>query len=323
MFLCSTAHARAVQHSVWTFGLQTRPAMPGREWKRRRIEVSPVADGVGGEAQFGVFLEVKKQLLARLLYANPVCLLASRRRQPSLPVDDGHSVPTAPGEESAVAGVAGEPAGINVMTISWLTCIDNRGTFFASMNEGRATANILGFSDGLYEGCTFSLNVPVAGAESLLKRIGGESGRDVDKAAALGLRFTSAGAGGALEASDAAPCVDHPLVVAHLTCRVLSGCLQHGHHLLTCVIDAGFVRKQYWSGDVFAPRAPVHPPYLSFYGSGRFAYAAPSWSPPVAVDCSGDAPAAAAAALPEPTRPKLDGEAPCLDVAGRSADDAD
>ena len=120
----------------------------------------------------------EKQQLSRLLYGNPVCLLTTPKR-PEL------------GYQHA-----------NAMTISWLTPVDNQGTIFLSINTKRHTAERLmkEFSMGENEQSNnidekdvvpntespksktyFVLNVPTAGQEAMVLRIGGCSGRDVDK----------------------------------------------------------------------------------------------------------------------------------------------
>eukprot|EP00698_Gefionella_okellyi_P009715 TRINITY_DN2491_c0_g1_i1.p1 TRINITY_DN2491_c0_g1~~TRINITY_DN2491_c0_g1_i1.p1 ORF type:complete len:286 (+),score=58.41 TRINITY_DN2491_c0_g1_i1:32-859(+) len=90
----------------------------------------------------------EKNMLSRFLYTNPVCMLTSndvaqRRR--------------------------------NVMTISWLTPINNQGEFSCSMNAHRYSASIVKDTK------QFVLNVPVHGQEELIKRIGGCSGSKGDK----------------------------------------------------------------------------------------------------------------------------------------------
>lgn len=82
---------------------------------------------------------VPKHLLSRLLYTNPVCLLtshdpATRRR--------------------------------NVMTISWLTAINNQGGFICSMNAKRATAPIVQAAGG------FGTRPAAAGACLLTRALG-------------------------------------------------------------------------------------------------------------------------------------------------------
>lgn len=123
----------------------------------------------------------EKQQLSRLLYGNPVCLLTTPKR-PAL------------GYHHA-----------NAMTISWLTPVDNQGNIFLSINTKRHTAERLMKEFSMVENdqsiddnekdayddlespktktktTYFVLNVPIAGQEEMVLRIGGCSGRDVDK----------------------------------------------------------------------------------------------------------------------------------------------
>ena len=116
----------------------------------------------------------EKQQFSRLLYGNPVCLLTTGKR-PAL------------GYHYA-----------NAMTISWLTPVDNQGNIFLSINTKRQTAERLmkEFSTKTIDETNnprkeshssettktyFVLNVPTAGQEDMVLRIGGCSGRDVDK----------------------------------------------------------------------------------------------------------------------------------------------
>ena len=100
----------------------------------------------------------EKQLLSRLLYPNPVCLLTTTQLLP----DYLHH---------------------NAMVISWLTPIDNDGNIFLSINAKRHTAARLmtAFRAASEVDQTFVLNVPTASQESMVLQIGGCSGRDIDK----------------------------------------------------------------------------------------------------------------------------------------------
>jgi flavin reductase (DIM6/NTAB) family NADH-FMN oxidoreductase RutF len=93
------------------------------------------------------FITVEKHLLSRLLYSNPVCILGT-------------------------VSSAGKP---NAMTVSWLTCINNSGVIFLSINEKRHSASII------KETQRFSLGIAVDGMQSTLLEVGGKSGRDSDK----------------------------------------------------------------------------------------------------------------------------------------------
>ena len=238
-----------------------------RRNKRRRIEVPTVPSGVGGEG-FGAFFEVPARLRSRVLYANPVCILVSSGVRPLPAVVSSVEDTTEPTTPTATPTPTPTT---NAMTISWLSCIDNNGLFFASMNEQRFTASLLGFANS-YEGARFTLNVPTQGCEPLVRRIGGESGLEVNKLEDLALGVCNAGGGGG---DVPLPCLDHPLVVAHLECEVLSGSLSHKHHMLTCRILSAHVRKAFWSGETFKPTAPTLPSYLTFFGGGQFGVAQP------------------------------------------------
>ena len=77
-------------------------------------------------------ITVEAHLSSRLLYANPVCLLCTVPPPPSASAPSSSSSSPSPSL----------PAN-NVMTISWLTSVDNRGTFVMSMNTKRKSAALL------------------------------------------------------------------------------------------------------------------------------------------------------------------------------------
>jgi hypothetical protein len=97
------------------------------------------------------FIPVEKHLLSRLLYPNPVCLL----------------------------GTVSSNGTLNAMTVSWLTCINNSGVLFLSVNLKRHSTLII------QETGKFSLSVAVDGMQPLLLEVGGCSGRDTDKIALI------------------------------------------------------------------------------------------------------------------------------------------
>jgi flavin reductase (DIM6/NTAB) family NADH-FMN oxidoreductase RutF len=111
----------------------------------------------------------EKNLLSRLLYPNPVCLL------------------TVKVENDTVAGV--KTYDRNVMTMSWLTPIDNYGNFICSINKKRHSADLV------LKARKFVLNVPVHGQESMILSVGSISGRLGDKFDILGLPATVPGSG--------------------------------------------------------------------------------------------------------------------------------
>ena len=113
--------------------------------------------------------------LSRPLYPNPVCFLATWEPR-------SHQR--------------------NLMTISWLTAIDNEGRFFASMNQRRHSATLLMAHP------YFSLSVACAGLEALLTRVGGCSGARLDKLEALGVPLCRPGWTALDELHGAAPARD-------------------------------------------------------------------------------------------------------------------
>lgn len=112
------------------------------------------------EAEAVDVVPVPAMYLSRPLYANPVCLLATWAR--------GRT---------------------NLMTISWLSPLDNDGRFTLSVNARRFTARMLAANPVL------SLSVATAGMESTLRRVGSRSGRVVDKPNELGVLMCRPGWG--------------------------------------------------------------------------------------------------------------------------------
>jgi flavin reductase (DIM6/NTAB) family NADH-FMN oxidoreductase RutF len=103
----------------------------------------------------------EKQMLSRLLYPNPVCML------------------TTPAHVST-----GRP---NVMTISWLTPLNNFGLILLSVNAKRHTASKL-------QACPdFVLNIPAHGFEETVLAIGKNTGGDGDKFAKLSIEKCAPG----------------------------------------------------------------------------------------------------------------------------------
>ena len=210
-------------------------------------------------ASFSV-CEVKPAQFSRLLYANPVCLLSSCH-----------------GDEPNIR---------NIMTVSWLTAVDNNGHLIVSINKRRHSAvNIL--SSG-----TFVLNVPTAQLAQTALEIGSCSGGITDKIE----RFGTLLGGYCLpgwkpletwpprdedgEAEQAMFAIGG--CVAHLVVQVLLDLPDipqlSSHHLLVCHVRRAFVRSTYWDGKVFAPQLDVEsqtPPYMSFFGSQTFGYIVP------------------------------------------------
>lgn len=237
---------------------------------RRNSDAAAVlADDADAAAEF---CPVPPHLLSRLLYANPVCVLISHN-------------------SSAQGGHAPH----NAMVISWLTAVDNDGTFIMSVNRKRHTlVNLL-------ERKVFSLSPAVEGLESLLVTLGSSSGREnPDKLCSSGAQLSttliesprSKKRSRVAELESAPP----PCVAAspaRIACRVRCEMTRpieasgkepymdassaassegvHGHALLLCEIVAGFVDERYWDGKLFAPRQRGAPRLLSFQGSKVFA----------------------------------------------------
>lgn len=229
-------------------GVGRREEAGGRKPKKKRQKGKGRWEAYGAVRACGATeeaLEVPPHLLSRLLYANPVCLMTSW----------------------------GEGGKRNVMVITWITPINNRGLFVASVKASRHSAGLVTAAGA------FALSVPVRGMEPLLLRVGSCSGRDTDKLAEIdGLDACRVGWAREEDARDggeeeAAFAVD--ACVAHLECAVLSREEVDAHHIMTCRVTRGFVLKRYWSGKTFAPRVPGAEPFLSFFGSAQFGAVVP------------------------------------------------
>lgn len=184
---------------------------------------------------------VPKHMRSRLLYTNPVCFLTSRDP------DSGQH---------------------NVMTITWLTAIDNRGNFVCSVNEKRHTASVL------RKNPSFVLSVPAHGMESTILSVGSYSGADLDKFRALQGQITLCGVGWTEREATATGAIEES--VAQMACTLVDMRELHGHLLCNCRIDAGHVRHDYWSGKTFKPQPGTSgEPYLTFFGSKQFGSVTP------------------------------------------------
>lgn len=227
-------------------------------------------------------VRIEAQFISRILYPNPVCLLSVQQ----------------PGTLQR-----------NVMTISWLSPVDNDGVFMASINQRRHTVAFL-------RRCpNFVLSVPVSGMEPLVLAIGGCTGAKVDKLRELGVSLCRPGwaplhtddggdaseAGGApgaaalassalgeasaaefacLPAEEVDPALAEMVAVescvAHVAARIRTMTPLEGHYLLVCDTLAAFVQEEYWGGKRFAPLSEEAPPILSFFGSQTFGYVCPT-----------------------------------------------
>lgn len=194
--------------------------------------------------------EVKAAQFSRLLYTNPVCILSS----------------------------CNERLQRNLMTISWLTPLDNQGRLMCSINKRRHSAA------GVLHHKTFVLNVPPANLAETLLAIGACSGESVDKVE----RF-SAPLGGYcrpgwksltwppeqpedLPIFAVAGCIAH--LVLQLEADVTAASGQDAHHVLVCKTLAAYVRCSHWDGKIFCPKDRQQP-YLTFFGSQTFGVVLP------------------------------------------------
>ncbi|CAJ1345054.1 unnamed protein product [Effrenium voratum] len=217
-------------------------------WKGKKAEesvaepqLSPTTKEPRAEPDVGT-CEVKPAQFSRLLYTNPVCILsscdASMRR--------------------------------NLMTISWLTPMDNQGRFLCSLNKSRHSAG------GVLSQRVFVLNVPTAELAQTVLDVGGCSGSCVDKIE----RFSEALGGccrpgweplewpGDMDLGAPvfalAGCVAHLVVRVQADLTAASG--QDAHHVLSCATLRAVVRRSHWDGKIFSPRHGASP-YLTFFGS--------------------------------------------------------
>ena len=118
----------------------------------------------------------EKQMLSRLLYPNPVCMLST----------PAHAATGGP----------------NVMTISWLTPLNNFGLVLLSVNAKRHTAAKL-------RGCPdFVLNIPAHGLEETVLAIGKHSGAQGDKFAKLGIEVCAFFSSRSSQARERSRCTD-------------------------------------------------------------------------------------------------------------------
>ena len=118
----------------------------------------------------------EKQMLSRLLYPNPVCMLST----------PAHAATGGP----------------NVMTISWLTPLNNFGLVLLLVNAKRHTAAKL-------RGCPdFVLNIPAHGLEETVLAIGKHSGAQGDKFAKLGIEVCAFFSSRSSQARERSRCTD-------------------------------------------------------------------------------------------------------------------
>lgn len=185
--------------------------------------------------------------MCRLLYPNPVCLLT---------VYD-------PSKHEA-----------NVMTITWLTAIDNHGMFVCSVSKRRHTSELLHVSS------VFVLNIPTCELEETILAIGSCSGRDTDKFRQLGLPtccpgWISGNQNQKKTNTKEARIMKHAIAlrdcIAHTVCLVEQK-QDMGHHwLLVCKQQLAWSKEAYFAdGKRFQRSSDDLPPYLTFLGTKTF-----------------------------------------------------
>lgn len=216
----------------------------------------------------------QKQMLSRFLYPNPVCLL-------TLGTETGNLR--------------------NVMTISWLTPIDNDANILLSINSSRFTAKIVKELDF---GSPFVLNVPTADMKDLIWQVGKCSGETTDKINDLDMPTCAPGwrplahpksgsdfSGSKLLGTSRKEenhkkreaimekCFALSDCVAHIVCTLVQvnnaasfGFSDSDHIILSATICCAFAKNTHWDGKTFSSLSLSHQPILSFLGTGQFAH---------------------------------------------------
>ena len=243
---------------------------------------------------------------SRLLYNNPVCFLTTLVPVPSVDATESTSLSipkvdaTRPEAEanlkvvksskeskvddisplSSAAAAAAHQRNSNskhlhIMTVSWLTCIDNNGNFFMSINQKRTTAS--SFMDN-NEDQYFTLSIAVEGQEHDLILCGSTSGPDKINRLQLTQQMVPPGwcentttATKTTKASKASKTTTttkklkqkhvqkkkelekiaalglkcHARSFGHLVCKVISVTKVHEHLHITASIIEGYVRPEY------------------------------------------------------------------------------
>lgn len=194
-------------------------------------------------------------MLSRLLYSNPVCFL------------------TSPRDTTCTSA--------NVMTISWLTPINNQGGFVMSVNKARFSHQLL------TEHGFFTLSIALSSMQETIKVVGSCSGSLVDKGTIPGITFVPPGC----FESTATPAIPRTRkqerlhiwdqlkslkciqgTAAHLLCIVDRTYDADEHHtLFLSQIQFAFAHKTYWNGTQLISTMLSEPSPVSFLGGGRFA----------------------------------------------------
>lgn len=196
----------------------------------------------------------------------------------------------------------------NVMTISWLTATSNHGELMMSMNAGRYSTT---FVHAVGDRFVLNVPVRgMEELVKQIGGCSGRDDADTDKFTRLAIPTCRPGnkpieataavrlpnGGGkwqhkprtqALLAEDEADAEDSdwnllaiPSCVAHLVCEVTAVHLAsaptplvRAHNVLFSSVRRAYVHKDYWqNGNNFIAVRPDLPPYLTFLGSGNFAY---------------------------------------------------
>ena len=196
-------------------------------------------------------VQIKGNMMCRLLYPNPVCLLTVYDRLK-------HKA--------------------NVMTITWLTSIDNHGTFVCSISKRRFTSELMKVAT------IFVLNIPTRDTEGTILAIGSSSGRATDKFRDLGLRMccpgwsngTSRGKGKRKKkGNEHHDVTKHAIAlrdcIAHTVCRVREKQDMGQHWLFVCKQELAWSKKNYFAdGKRFMRNSESLSPYLTFLGTQTF-----------------------------------------------------
>jgi flavin reductase (DIM6/NTAB) family NADH-FMN oxidoreductase RutF len=236
---------------------------------------------------------------SRLLYPNPVCFLGtlSHRNNNNDDVNNNaieHRQPSPAVQKK------------NVMVLSWLTAVNNEGSFVFAINRRRYTARILNLHNR-----HFTLSVPVRGMEELVLNVGAVSGQVVNKfrqeeeeskqrepqlldsTTVNNDDFSSSSRRKKrkLLAENGVPGLDsEPFdqsfairdTVAQMACEITSTLRTSDtdndddkeHVIYRARVVTARVDTNYWDAEklLFRPMTAVTPPYLTFFGSQTFGY---------------------------------------------------
>jgi flavin reductase (DIM6/NTAB) family NADH-FMN oxidoreductase RutF len=208
-------------------------------------------------------------MLSRFLYPNPVVLLTVSKPNTTIQESgcssDVLSTSTSHSVETGAATVMSDSKELadkddiitNIMTLSWLTAIDNHGHFIFSMNANRHTASLLfsvpiqqtttmasesesesdqrihlstnQLANANEDGSYFVLSVPVDGMQDLVLKVGGISGRDClphGKIHHLGIKTCKPGLDPSKELSSTSTAIDTPSLISKPKVHPLKNSLQ-------------------------------------------------------------------------------------------------